>query len=154
MLKFKNIRSLHQLVLQNSTDTKKLFKLVNEITGNKDQNPLSEAKSDKDLADEFAQFFNKIEKIREQFESLPTYGINNKDVPKLEKFATLSEKNLYKLIMEMPTKLCEIGIIPTKLLKRVPKHCIPTLTRIINLSPNRGKFHEGWKSTVVKLLIK
>ena len=35
---------------------------------------------------------------------LPTYSINNKDVPKLEKFTILSETNLYKLIMEMTTK--------------------------------------------------
>ena len=55
--------------------------------------------------------------MREQFETLPTYSINNKHVPKLEKFATLSETNLYKLIMEMAMKSCEIDIILTKLLK-------------------------------------
>ena len=57
MLKFKKTHSVHQLVKQNSTDSKKLFKLVNELKGNKDQNPLIEAKSDKDLPDESAQFF-------------------------------------------------------------------------------------------------
>ena len=77
MFKFKKTHSLHQLVKQNPSETKKLFKLVNELTGNKDQNPLPEAKSKKDLAEEFAQFFlNKIGKIREQFETLPTYSIN------------------------------------------------------------------------------
>ena len=41
---------------------KKLFKLINELAGRKDQNPLPTAKSDKDIAEEFAQFsFNKIE---------------------------------------------------------------------------------------------
>ena len=84
---------------------KKLFKLINELAGNKDQNPLPVAKSDKDLAEEFAQFFlNKIEKIREQFESSPTYHTNNKDVPKLDNFTAMLETNLYKCIMEMPTK--------------------------------------------------
>ena len=34
------------------------------------------------------------------------------------------------------------------------KHYIPTLTKIINLSLNKGKFHEGWKSAVVRPLIK
>ena len=52
MLKFKKTPSLHQLAKQNSTDTKMLFKLVNELTGNKDQNPLLEAKCDKELAEE------------------------------------------------------------------------------------------------------
>ena len=73
---------------------------------------------------------------------------------KLEKSATLSETNLYKLIMEMATKSFEIDIIPTKLLKRVLKHCIPTLTKIINLSLDTRKFHEGWKSAVVGPLTK
>ena len=54
----------------------------------------------------------------------------------------------------MTTKSCEIDIIPTKLLKKVLKHYIPTLTKIINLSPDTGKFHEGWKSGVVRPLIK
>ena len=68
MLKFKKTHSLHQLAKQNSTDTKKLLKLVNELTGNKDQNPHPQANSNKDLAEEFAQFFlNKIGKIRQQF---------------------------------------------------------------------------------------
>ena len=57
------ILSLHHLVKQKSTDTKKLFKLVTVLTGNKDQNPLPEAKSDKGLAEKYAQFFlNNIEK--------------------------------------------------------------------------------------------
>ena len=50
-----------KLIKQNSTDTKMLFKVVIELKGNKDQIPLPQAKSDKDLAEEFAQFFlNKI----------------------------------------------------------------------------------------------
>ena len=63
MIKFTKTHSLHQLVIQNSTDTEKLFKLVNELTGNKDQIPLPEAKSDKDQVEEFVQFLlYKIEK--------------------------------------------------------------------------------------------
>ena len=57
MLKFKRTHSLHQLVKQNSIDTKRLFKLVNKLTRTKDQNPLLEVTSDKDLAEQFAQFF-------------------------------------------------------------------------------------------------
>ena len=81
ILKFKKTHSLHQLIKQNSGDSKKLCKLINELTGNKDHNLLQAAKSDKDLAEEFAQFFlNKIAKIREKFKSSPTYHTKNKDV--------------------------------------------------------------------------
>ena len=126
MFKFKKTHGQHQLVKQNSTDTKMLFKLINELAGNKEQNSLPGAKSDKDLAEGFAQFFLKqIEKIREPFEFSPTYHIHNKDMPKLDNFTTMSETTLYKLIIEMPTKSCEIHTIPTKLLKKDFKHCIP-----------------------------
>ena len=105
MLKLKKTHSLHKVVKQNSTDSKKLFNLINELTGNKDHNPLPTAKLDKDLAEEFAQFFiNKIEKVREQFESSPTYHAKNKNMPKLDSFTAISETNRYKLINEMPTK--------------------------------------------------
>ena len=106
MLKFKKTHSLHQLVKQNSTDTKKLFKQINELAGNKDENPLPEAKSYKDLVEKIAQFFlSKIEKIREQFESSPTYNINNKDVPKLDKFIPVNFKRFsYHLVIENDAK--------------------------------------------------
>ena len=66
----------------------------------------------------------------------------------------MSETNLYKFIMEMPTKSCEIDTITTKLLQKVLKHCMPTLTKIINLSLNMGESQDGWKSAVVRSLIK
>ena len=40
------------------------------------------------------------------------------------------------------------------MLKKVLKHCIPTLIKIINLSLNTGKFHDGWKLPVVRPIIK
>ena len=61
-------------------------------------------------------------------------------MPLLEKFATLSETSLYKLIIEMAPKSYKVVIIPEKLLKGV--QCIPTLSKIINLSLNTGKVHE------------
>ena len=87
--------------------------MINELTGNKDHNPLP------DFVEEFAQFFlNKIDKIREQFVSSPTYHAKNKNVPKLDSFTAIPETNLYKLIMEMAAKLCELDTIPTKLLQK------------------------------------
>ena len=75
-------------------------------------------------------------------------------MPKLETFVALFEANLYKAIIEIGIESCEIDIIPAKPLNRVLKHCIPPLNKIINLSLGTGKFNEGWKSTVVRSLIK
>ena len=42
---------------EHGSDTKKLFKLVNHLTGCKPKNPLPARTTDKELADEFANFF-------------------------------------------------------------------------------------------------
>ena len=56
--------------------------------------------------------------------------------------------------MEMPSKTCELDIIPTEFLKKVLMHCIPAITNIINLSLSMGHFYEDWKLDIVKPLIK
>ena len=56
--------------------------------------------------------------------------------------------------MDMPTKSCELDVISTKLLKQVLHSCIPAITKIINLSLDKGEFSLQWKSAVVQPLIK
>ena len=77
-----------------------------------------------------------------------------KDTPALKSFTTIAENDLFKLIMEMPTKTCENDIIPTKLLKEILPTIIPSLTKIANPSINKGVFSKKWKSATVKPLIK
>ena len=79
---------------------------------------------------------------------------NVTNTPTLKSFATLTENDLLKLTMDMPTKTYESDIIPTKLLKEVLPTIIPALTKIANLSIKNGVFSEKWKSAIVKLLIK
>ena len=42
--------SLHTLILENKHDTKKLYKLINNIISGKTQNPMPPNKTDEDLA--------------------------------------------------------------------------------------------------------
>ena len=48
--------------------------------------------------------------------------------------------------MEMPSRTCELDIIPTKFLKKVLMHCISAITKVVNLSLSMGHFYEDWKS--------
>ena len=57
MLKFKKNDCLHRIIKTNTNNTRKLFKLVSEITGSSKPNPMPDAQSDKELAEDFAQFF-------------------------------------------------------------------------------------------------
>ena len=155
MLKFKKNDCLHRIIKANSNNTRKLFTLVSEITGSSKPNPMPDAQSDKELAEDFAQFFRqKINGIWHQFKHIPQYKVPPRDTRPLKSFATINENDLLKLIMEMPTKTCESDIIPTKLLKEILPTVIPALTKIANLSINNGEFSEKWKSATIKPLIK
>ena len=53
---------LSKLIKNSGKDTKKLFSLVNTLTGNKSSNKMPEGQSDSMLAKEFATFF--LEKLK------------------------------------------------------------------------------------------
>ena len=56
--------------------------------------------------------------------------------------------------MDMPSKTCELDLIPTEFLKKVLVHCIDAITKVVNLSLNMGGFYEEWKLVIVRPLIK
>ena len=88
------------------------------------------------------------------FDGIPNYKPNSKEVPQLRKFSTLTESQLYRIIMEMPSKTCELDLIPTEFLKKVLMHCIPTITKVIDSSLSMGDFYEEWKLAIARPLIK
>ena len=47
--------------------------------------------------------------------------------------------------MGMPSSTSELDIIPTEFLKKVLVHCIPAITKVVNLSLSMGHFFEDWK---------
>ena len=63
MLDFNKRHYLVTQVTEATDDSKKLFKIVNNVLGKKKENLLPPATDDRQLADEFADYFlNKIEK--------------------------------------------------------------------------------------------
>ena len=54
----------------------------------------------------------------------------------------------------MPSKSCKLDTIPTTLLKKVVKHCLPSITKVANLLLDTGAFCKRLKCTVVWPLIK
>ena len=104
---------------------------------------------------EFAKhFLDKIEKNRSKLTTTRPYTPKTYNTPALWRFTTLTEDQLYRVIIDMPTKSCELDIISTKLLKQVLHGCIPAIMKIINLSLDKGDFSSHWTSVVVCPLIK
>ena len=129
------------MISATTENSKKLYQLITKLTGQNKSNPLPVSTSNEHLADKFANYFlEKILNIRKLFDGIPNYKPTPIDIPPLNKFSILSETQLYKIIMEMPSTTCELDIISTEFLKKVLTHCIPAITKVVNLSLSSGHF--------------
>ena len=119
MLTVKKKGKISRKLEECGSDGKKLFQLVYHLTGCKPNFPLPTRKSDKELADEFANFFfSKIVKIREEPDHHPLYQPSKSDIPKFSNFRKLQEDQEKKLVRGTKSKSCELDPIPTTLLKK------------------------------------
>ena len=74
MLNFNKRASLAKLVESAQGDSKKLFKVVNSLLGQKEDNPMPPSRTPEELAEGFATYFlEKIDKIRDKFKGIPAY---------------------------------------------------------------------------------
>ena len=143
------------MVIDAGRDTKKLYKIINNITGTKEDNPMPPGDSDMEIAQSFAEYFvEKIDKIRDKFEYVPPYSPPVEDIPKFSKFTPLTEEETRKLVSSLQNKSCEIDPVPAKVFQMLQNELIPIYTRIINLSLEQGEFAQDWKNCSVKPLIK
>ena len=67
------------------------------------------------------------------------YTPKTNDKPQLEGFSMLTDDEIYKTIMGMPSNI---------------NHCLPSIAKIVNLTLVTGEFCDKWKSAVVWPLIK
>ena len=70
------------MVIDASRNTKTLYKIIINITGTKEDNPMPPGNSDTEIAQGFAKYFvEKIDKIRDKFECVPPYSPQLKTSP-------------------------------------------------------------------------
>ena len=78
-------------------DTKGLYKMVNTLMGTSSNNPLPNYTNDKDLAEEFADFFmDKIQKIRDNLTENLTYEPTRKGISGLAEFRPFNQMEVKK----------------------------------------------------------
>lgn len=123
---------------------KRLFKLTNKLLGDNNEVILPTSDNDRDLSNEFGKYFiGKIQTIRETLESQKDKTGNYSDVlwadvqytgdPLIE-FSPTSSDEIRKLIMNSPSKSCDLDPIPTYLLKQCIESFIPIVTSLVNKS--------------------
>ena len=155
MLKKANAESITMMIEDCNRDSKKLYNLASLLMGMVKENPLADHMDKEELADQFSSFFiTKIQKIRDQLDSLPTYCHTSSDPPEFLEFESMLEEGVESIIRSMPAKMCNMDIIPTILLKDALSGLLPTITKIVNASMTQGVFLSSWKIALVKPLLK
>ena len=136
-------------------DTKGLYKMVNTLMGTSSNNPLPDHTNDKDLAEEFADFFmDKIQKIRDNLTENQKYKPTRKSISRLAEFRPFNQMQVKKIILSMKMKSCELDALPTKLLKECIYDILPTITNLVNISLWDGVFTSGCKTSIIRSFLK
>ena len=145
-----------QQITNCANDSKKLYSLVSNLTTKPAPTLWPENTEKEVLAREFTDFFqSEILLTREKFEAIKQYTTTTDDsVPRLHRFAPLTEKEIMVIIKQMKTKSCEQDDLPTDILKHILPTVISLITKIINMSLESGEFSESWKVAVVRPLLK
>ena len=146
--------SINDLIRSFSGNGRKIFNLMNNLTGTKQKNPLP---AEDNLPDKFASFFlEKITKIRNGLHHIPPYKpqphshlINN-----LTDYTPLTDEDVYNLICRSNGKSCKLDPVPSSLLKSTARTLVLLIGNSINKSLSTGAFPVTWKRAVVKPLLK
>ena len=88
------------------------------------------------------------------FVNKPEYQITPLDVPRLSRFAPMTEHQMELIVKTMKSKTCELDAIPTEILKTILPTVLPVITKLVNLSLGTGNFHFSWKTVTVTPLLK
>ena len=97
-------------------DSRKIHTLMTNLTSKQCERKLPLAKSDQDLAEEFATFFqNKIQKIRDKLSDKPNFTNDRNNSPSFRCFAPVTEQQVIKTIRSLKSKSCELDPTPTTL---------------------------------------
>lgn len=78
----------------------------------------------------------------------PDINVNYPVTSSFQTFQPVSADIVHKLIVQSPTKSCQLDPIPTRILKSIP-HLTPIITKIINASMANGEFPDQLKQSLV-----
>ena len=140
-----------------------MFNITNALLAGNNISPLHECSSVMELANDFNKFVvDKKTTIRDniiqtQFNGIkptPVEPVNESNIPEMNSFCSILERDVEKGIRKLPSKICELDPMPTTLLKSMVDVVTPMITCIINMSLLSGEFYKNLKVAHVKPLIK
>jgi len=152
-------RHFHNIISENSGDSKKLFSVVRNLLGKKTTPTLPPDKDYKELVNEFSTFFiDKIARIRASIVSDGESQLSMVTVQpppcSLDVWEPTTDNELKRIIMASPSKSCGLDPLPTSLLKQCVTPLLPAITAIVNNSLLTGTVPSAFKLAHVTPLIK
>lgn len=146
-------------MINGSHDTKKMFKIVDELTSNKSENQLPEHSSPKELANRFSKFFeDKITKIRTRLDEMQCSPESSPPEPPpmtvWNEFTPATSEEVRKIVMNSKATTCQLDPAPSSLIKSMIDVILPVLTVITNLSFKEGYFPDDLKLALILPLLK
>ena len=73
---------------------------------------------------------------------------------KLANFQMLDNEEIWKIMMKLKTKSCELDVILTTYIKKNKEQFVGMLTKIVIMSLDLGFFSQKWKTAILHPLIK
>lgn len=148
-------------IAESSRDLKQLFKIVNNLIEQAQDQTLPSSDSTQFLVDRFSDFFD--EKIQTIHASLGSEcATDSPTVPiapathshSLSSFAPATPEEIIKLVKAAPTTSCELDPFPTWLLKDCIETLAPAMCNIVNMSLESGVMPSELKTAHLKPLLK
>ena len=137
-------------------DQKKISAFSKRLLGNR---PViyPEAESDKQLADNFIDFFvaksGNIYKELLQFQH-DENDLNDANLPTLQSFYVPDEAEVGRVVLNMPNKQCPLDPIPTWVVKKYFANLTPIITKIVKLSLASGTVPKLLKRALIRPILK
>ena len=136
-----------------SGNSKKLFRVINSLSKQKSSESLPPYEDPLILANEFGTFFGrKIELINDEINKIGVNPITTEHrLPEvlLKSFSPVSQDDIRGVISKASNASCQLDPIPTYLLKDCCDVLCPIITKMINMSLEKGIVPENWKLALV-----
>ena len=155
LLNIKKKGSIQNKIQECTKDSRKLHKLVSNLTTKQVEQEWPAHTSNEELAESFASHFQgKMDKIRDLLKNKPLYSLEDQEAPELKCFAQMTQDEVSKVISSLKSKSCEVDHVPTTIFKVMLPNILPLITKIVNKSLGDGAFCREWKTAVVRPLLK
>ena len=147
---------LSNKVLGCGNDTRRLYALVNALTGVPNNiNPLLECDNYDQLAQDFADhFMTKIRNICNSLDIFSKYNPPMGHTTKLTQFNGLTVDEVEEMVNNLQPKTCDSDPIPTKVFKKISPLIMEQIMDIIHILLTEGEFATSWKVATIKPLLK